>query len=178
MHRTNQQSTRDPILADPLHQHLAISCSYADVIAFFFVHRGSVRYNDDRELYGYALDRRVALLVKAVEKGGPSHLIPIHAFNGDRDGGVHLLDMMVQEDIMVTEFKQKLAERLREDGPEAYRECVGDHLRVRECGYLVFMDHQTVIQAVKNFAGGERFAVSMIDGPETKTEPSQAVLSL
>ena len=142
------------------------------------MHRGSVRYEDDRELYVYSLDRRVALLVKAVERGGASHQIPIHAFNGDRDGGVHLLDMTVQEDIMITEFKQKLAERLREDGPEAFRECVGEHLRVRECGYSVFMDHQTVIEAVKNFVGGERFAVSMIDGPETKTNCDQAVLSL
>lgn len=136
------------------------------------------RYEANREFYTYSLDRRVALLVKAVERGGPSHQVPIHAFNGDRDGGEFLLDMTVQEDILMTEFKQKLAERLREDGPEAYRECVGEHLRVRECGYSVFMDHQTVIEAVKNFAGGERFAVSLLGGPETKTESSQSVLSL
>jgi|EP01043_Picozoa_sp_COSAG02_P038991 hypothetical protein len=136
------------------------------------------RYDDNRELYGYSLDRRVALLVKAVERGGASHQVPIHAFNGDRDGGEYLLDMTVQEDIMITEFKQKLADRLREDGPEAFRECTGEHLRVRECGYSVFMDDQTVIEAVKNFAGGERFAVSIIDGPETKTDSSQGVLSL
>ena len=129
-------------------------------------------------MYGYTLDPRVALLVKAVERGGPSHRVPIHAFNGDRDGGEYLFDMTVQEDIMITEFKQNLAEKLRQDGPEVFRECVGDHLRVRECGYSVFMDDQTVIGAVKNFAGGERFAVSIMDGPETKTESSQSVLSL
>ena len=31
-------------------------------------------------------------------------------------------------------------------------------------GYSVFMDNQTVIDAVKNFVGTERFAVSMLDG--------------
>ena len=45
-----------------------------------------------------------------------------------------MFDIAVQEDIKVTEFKEKLAEKLRADGPESYRECVGEHLRVRECG--------------------------------------------
>ena len=49
-------------------------------------------------------------------------------------GGDFLFDIAVQEDIKVTEFKEKLAEKLRADGPESYRECVGEHLRVRECG--------------------------------------------
>lgn len=136
------------------------------------------RYDDDHELYGYTLDKRVALLVKAVERGGVSHNVPIHAFNGERDGGEFLFDMAVQEDIMITELKQNLAEKLRAEGPEAFRECVAEHLRVRELGYSVFLDDQTVIEAVRNFAGGERFAVSMIDGPETKINASQSVLSL
>ena len=45
------------------------------------------------------------------------------------------------------------------------------------CRYGVFLDAQTVIEAVRNFAGTEKFAVSLLDGPETKVRNLQAVLS-
>lgn len=136
-------------------------------------------YDGDRELYGYTLDKRLALKIKTAEKGGPSHQIPIHAFKGDRDCGEHLFDFAVQEDITVLSLKEQLAEKLREEKPDgAWGSCVGAHLRVREVGYAVFHDDQTVIEAVKNFAGGEKFAVSMIGGPETKTSATENVLTL
>jgi hypothetical protein len=89
----------------------------------------------------------VRLKVKGVQKGGKEHTVPIYRFTGDRDGGTaresgdYLFDMPVQEDITVLELKMRLAEKMREAGTA---EADGSCLRVREMGYSVFMDAQTV----------------------------------
>eukprot|EP01045_Picozoa_sp_COSAG04_P012836 COSAG04_NODE_881_length_9663_cov_30.524258_4_plen_483_part_00 len=140
-------------------------------------------YERQRELYHYnplGGSKKIALRVVGVERGGTTHSVPIHRPGppGDRDGGAHIFDMDVQEDIKVSELKERLAEKLRAEGPPDLREATGPLLRLREIGYNIFIDDQTVIDAVKNFAGSEKFGVSLLQRPEEKKSADDSVLCL
>ena len=69
-------------------------------------------------------------------------------------------------------------EKLRAEGPPDLREATGPLLRLREIGYNIFIDDQTVIDAVKNFAGSEKFGVSLLQRPEEKKSADDSVLCL
>ena len=134
-----------------------------------------------RELCSGKLDCLTRLKVQACEKGGKKHVVPIFKFTGDRDSSADFLfDMDVHEDISIPELKSRIAAKLNAAAAEtetAEATAVaslqgmpadGSRMRIRELGYGVFMDSQTVIEAVRNFAGTEKFAISLLDGPETK----------
>jgi hypothetical protein len=85
--------------------------------------------------------------------------------------------VQVHEDITVLELKERIAAKMGEEGTEGCEDARGTHMRLRELGYSVFLDDQTVIEAVRNFAGTEKFAVSLLDRPEQKKRSLQAVVS-
>ena len=83
----------------------------------------------------------------------------------------------------VTELKAALAERMMHEDAVAFPNVDPRHLRVREFASNdpnwignVFVDTQKVIDPVSSFVGGEKFAVSLLDGPDTKTDHATMVV--
>ena len=105
-------------------------------------------------------------------------MLPIFRYKGDKDDtSSKLLDMEVNSKLTVPEFKAELAAKLIaevkgfEDLPAD-----GSRLRVRKLDYssAVFMDDQTVQQAFNvMFTGREKLGVSVLSGPEEKTDKDQ-----
>ena len=141
---------------------------------------------------------------KRLAKG--HHMVPIHRYLGSSsDASEYLFDLEVDEKALVSDMKQQLAEKLREvEGYEAAvrQRCFlsipsladglaqnaspfqdGAKLRVRELpsgtfAGEVFPDDVAVIKPVTKFYGSERFAFTMLEGPETKLNEKQVRLSL
>ena len=136
---------------------------------------------------------------KRLAKG--HHMVPIHRYLGSSsDASEYLFDLEVDEKALVSDMKKQLAEKLREvEGYEAAvrqrcflsipsladdlsqnasRSQDGGKLRVRELpsgtfAGEVFPDDVAVIKPVTKFYGSERFAFTMLEGPETKLNEKQ-----
>lgn len=115
--------------------------------------------------------RRVRLKIKTSDE---TATVPILLWKGSEEASEYLFDMTVRENWLVTEFKEKLAARLKSDKSITIDPCC---MRIREIDGCVFQDSQTVVEAVLRFTGSEKLAVNALDGPETKTSKNDVVLS-
>lgn len=98
------------------------------------------------------------------------------------DASEFMFDMIVDENMLVSDFKMELAKKLQTDAT-GLSHVDGTKLRVREMSSLnfsgeVFVDDVPLIKPVKNFTGVERFAFSELEGPEEKTSDKQVVLTI
>jgi ubiquitin C-terminal hydrolase len=111
------------------------------------------------------------------------HKVPICRFQGATDdASEHIFDMIVDENMLVRDFKMELAKKLQTDAT-GFPQVDGTRLRVREMpsgtfAGEVFVDDVPLIKPVTRFYGTERFAFSELEGPETKLSDKQVVLTV
>ena len=100
--------------------------------------------------------------------------VPILLWKGSEHTSDFLFHMTVRENWLVTELKAEMAAKLKaEKGLDIDPAC----MRIREIDGSVFLDSQTVLEAVVRFAGQEKFGVNALAGPETKSSKSDVVVT-
>jgi hypothetical protein len=164
-------------LTDRIAEHLAVP---RDSIAL---------HESDGRLVTYIQHtRRSRILVKAATaatagQAKRAHVLPVYLYKGDReDFSAKLLDLEVDSQWTVAHLKLTLAQKIRAGAPSGSALAAADAaaLRVRRVGWsgMVMLDAQTVSATIKHFMGHEKLGVTLLPGPEEKTEAGQVVVSV
>lgn len=121
--------------------------------------------------------------VKSEAPPAGHHKVPIYRFQGSTsDASEFVFDMVVDETMLVRDFKMELAKKLQTEAT-GLEQVDGTKLRVREMPSAsfpgeVFVDDVPLLTPVTKFTGVERFAFCELEGPEEKLSEKQVVITI